>query len=249
MQADLKCFAALGVHGTCAVTAVTAQNTVGISAIHPVPPEVVVAQIEAVISDLRPGAAKTGMLGNGEVLRQVAGQAALPGFPPLVVDPALRATSGDRLLEKTAELEYLSLLFPLATVVTPNLAETAILVGRPVTSLEDMAQAARQLHHHGPEVVVIKGGHLGGSESVDVVFDGQEITLLSAPRRNSRNLAGTGCTFSAAITAYLALGLQPIEAITAAKHFVREAIEGSMDWTLGAGQGPLDPSGWTRRPG
>lgn len=244
LQADLRCFAALGVHGTCAITAVTAQNTVGVHSVQPLLPSLVDAQLAAVMSDLTPAAAKTGMLATTEIMEVVASWAALPGFPALVVDPVMIASSGARLLDEKAERAFLSLLFPLATVATPNLHEAARLVGSPVTNLDEMTGAARQLHRRGPRWVVITGGHLGGSVAADVVFDGCEITVLRQPRVDSRNLHGTGCTFSAAIAAHLALGHAPLEAIAAAKHFVSAAIRGARDWSLGAGEGPLDPNGW-----
>ncbi|MGH9129677.1 MAG: bifunctional hydroxymethylpyrimidine kinase/phosphomethylpyrimidine kinase [Acidimicrobiales bacterium] len=245
IQADLRCFAALGVHGACAVTAVTAQDTVGVQAIHEVPPDITDAQIAAVLEDLKPRAVKTGMLASVATLEVVAARAATPGFPPLVVDPVLVSSSGRRLVEGEAELAYLSLLFPLATVVTPNLAEAAILVARPISTPDDMAEAARQIQRRtGAAVVVVKGGHLAGPEALDVVFDGRCTTWLSEPRVATANLHGTGCTFSAAITAYMASGQAPPEAITRAKAYVSAAIRGAARWSLGSGQGPLDHLGW-----
>jgi hydroxymethylpyrimidine/phosphomethylpyrimidine kinase len=247
LQADLRCFAALGVHGTCALSAVTAQNTAAVLAIHRVPPEVVDAQIAAVVADLAPKATKTGMLASIEIMAVVAAHAARGAFPFLVVDPVMSASTGTDLLDMDARGAYLHLLFPWASVVTPNMAEAGLLLGRPITSLEEMAEAARQLHRSGSRVVVITGGHLQeGPDAIDVVFDGRNLTQLCAPRIETTNLHGTGCSFSAAITAHLALGVAPLEAIAAAKSYVTTAIQGARTWSLGAGAGPLDQLGWSR---
>lgn len=246
LQADLRCFAALGVHGTCAVTAVTAQNTLGIRELHVVPAQVVDAQMAAVLEDLRPAAVKTGMLSTTAIMEAVAARAAAGSLPRLVVDPVMFSSSGTGLLEEQACLAYLGLLFPFATVVTPNLAEAAHLVGRELVTLDDMAGAARQLQRTGALVVVVKGGHLPGPDACDVVFDGSQLSLLRSERLTSTNLAGTGCTFSAAITSYLAAGLAPMEAVSAAKGFVSRAIKGAARWALGAGVGPLDQLNWSR---
>lgn len=245
LQADLKCFAALRVHGTCAATAVTAQNTVGVRRIHVIPPQVVDDQIAAVIEDLAPSATKTGMLAGMATMEVVAARAAAGSLPRLVVDPVMVSSSGDRLLDADAQQAYLQLLFPLATVVTPNLLEASGLLGWALTSVEDMAEAARRLHDSGAQVVVVKGGHLPGAEACDVVFDGLGITVLSSPRIATANLHGTGCTFSAAVTAHLAAGLLPVDAVVAAKDFVDAAIRGAAEWSLGAGPGPLDHFGWS----
>lgn len=245
LQADLRCFAALGVHGTCAVTAVTAQNTVGVRQVHAMAPEVVDDQLAAVIEDLRPVAVKTGMLASTAIMEVVGARAAAGSLPQLVVDPVMASSSGAWLLEEDAHLAYLRLLFPFATVVTPNLPEAARLVGRDITSIDDMAAAARDLQRTGAQVVVVKGGHLPGADACDVVFDGTQLTLLRSERLTSANVAGTGCTFSAAITCYLAAGRSPMEAVSSAKHFVSRAIKGAERWRLGAGRGPLDQLNWS----
>jgi len=240
IQADLATFAAFGVHGTSAVTALTAQNTIGVQGVHVVPPAFVDLQLRSVLDDFTVGAAKTGMLATAEIISIVARRAAADELPNLVVDPVMIATSGHRLLDPDAERAYLDALFPHAVVVTPNVFEAELLVGRTLAGIDELAEAARQLYARGPRYVVIKGGHLSGNESVDVVFDGTDIEFLHAPRVASVNTHGTGCTFSAAITARLALGDPPDRAISVAKRYITSAIEAAAGWRLGHGHGPVD---------
>ncbi len=249
LQADLKTFAALGVFGTSAVTAVTAQNTVGVQAVHVIPPPMVEAQIAAVMDDLRPAAAKTGMLATASTMAVVAGRARRGELPPLVVDPVMVSSTGSRLLDSEAERAYLDSLFPYATVVTPNLREASLLVGRDLADLDDMAKAARQLHETGAGLVVVKGGHLPGAEAIDVVFDGQGLHHLRSAWVDTRNVHGTGCTLSAATAAWMALGLEPLPALQRAKDFVAGALVRASRWTLGGGHGPLDHFGWAAEHG
>jgi hydroxymethylpyrimidine/phosphomethylpyrimidine kinase len=237
IQADLKTFAAHGVHGTSAVTAVTAQNSVTVAASFALPAEMVVAQIEAVASDMPVAAAKTGMLANSEIVAAVAEAVARLRIPHLVVDPVMVAKGGDRLLDPEAVEAYVLRLFPLAAVITPNLLEAEALLGRPVRSLEDMRRAARELKEHGPRAVLVKGGHLEG-DPVDVFHDGRRLEELPAPRIHTKNTHGTGCTYSAAIAARLALGADLLEAVRGAKEYVTEAIRGA--YSVGKGHGPLD---------
>jgi hydroxymethylpyrimidine/phosphomethylpyrimidine kinase len=244
LQADLKTFAALGVFGTSAVTAVTAQNTLGVQALHVIPPPVVDAQIGAVLDDLHPGAAKTGMLATARTMAVVAARARSGELPPLVVDPVMVSSAGSRLLDVDAERAYLGSLFPFAAVVTPNLREASLLVGRDLADPDDMAKAARQLHETGAGLVVVKGGHLPGPEAVDVVFDGVEVHYLRSAWVDTYNVHGTGCTLSAATAAHLARGTDPLAALRAAKDFVTTALAGASRWTLGRGHGPLDHFGW-----
>lgn len=244
VQADLKTFAAHGVFGTSAITAVTAQNTLGVQAIHLVPTEHVDAQITSVVADLRPAAVKTGLLATAATVAAVAGRAARGELPNLVVDPVMVATTGRRLLEPDAERAYLELLVPQALVVTPNLREASVLVQRELSSVDDMTVAARRLAETGARYVVIKGGHLAGPEAVDVVWDGTDARVLSAPRVATANVHGTGCTLSAAMAANLALGVAPFDAVERAKTFLTRALEGAAGWTLGSGQGPVDAMGW-----
>jgi hydroxymethylpyrimidine/phosphomethylpyrimidine kinase len=237
IQADLRTFAAHGLHGTSAITAVTAQNTVAVVDYVALDPRMVVAQIDAVASDIPLAAVKTGMLANRAIVEAVAEALARLRLPHLVVDPVMVAKSGDRLLDPAAEAAYRERLLPLADVVTPNLAEAEALLGRPVRSLEAMAEAARDLHAQGPRAVVVKGGHLEG-DPVDVFFDGRRMERLPAPRIATRNTHGTGCTLSAAIAARLALGHELLEAVRGAKAYLTEALRGA--YTLGRGAGPVD---------
>ena len=237
IQADLRTFAAHGLHGASAITAVTAQNTVAVVDYVALEPRMVMAQIDAVASDMPVAAVKTGMLATRPIVEAVAEAIARWRLPHLVVDPVMVAKSGDRLLDSAAEAAYRDRLFPLAEVVTPNLAEAEALLGRPVRSVEAMAQAARDLRALGPRSVLVKGGHLEG-DPVDVFFDGQRTEELRAPRIATRNTHGTGCTLSAAIAARLALGADARAAVRDAKAYLTEALRGA--YTLGRGAGPVD---------
>jgi hydroxymethylpyrimidine/phosphomethylpyrimidine kinase len=237
IQADLRTFAAHGVHGASAVTAVTAQNSVAVTAVAALEPRMVAAQIEAVASDMAVAAAKTGMLANRGIIEAVAESVARFAIPHLVVDPVMVAKSGGRLLDPAAERGYVELLFPVAAVITPNLAEAEALLGREVRSLEGMHEAARRLHDLGARAVVVKGGHLTG-DAVDVFYDGRRLEEVPAPRIPTRNTHGTGCTFSAAIAARLALGQDLLEAVRGAKAYLTEAIRRS--YAVGHGPGPVD---------
>ncbi|WP_432977261.1 bifunctional hydroxymethylpyrimidine kinase/phosphomethylpyrimidine kinase [Dactylosporangium sp. CA-233914] len=240
IQADLKTFAAHGVFGTSVITALTAQNTVGVRAISAVDPGFVAAQLEAVLDDLPVAAVKTGMLATPETVALVARMA--PRLPGLVVDPVLVASSGDRLFTADAERAYLDLLFPHATVVTPNLREASVLLGREVLDADDAVKAAADLAAYGPRCVVVKGGHLRDSaEAVDAVWYDGRASLMTAPWITTANNHGTGCTFAAATAARLASGSSLIEALEGAKSYVHNALARSAGWTLGAGHGPL---GW-----
>ena len=250
LQADLKTFAALGVYGTSAVTALTAQSTLGVSGVLPVPGEFVAAQVEAVLGDFTVRAVKTGMLGTAEVVEVVAGLAGAGRLPQLVVDPVMVASSGDRLLEQAAEQAYVGLLLPLAHVLTPNLVEAEVLLGGSIRTLADQREAARALGALGPRVVVVKGGHAtsdSAGEAVDVVWDGREVTELRAPRLDTANTHGTGCTFAAAVAAGLAHGRPVGAAVTGAKAYVGRALAGGAGWRRGSGHGPLDHLGGTSR--
>jgi hydroxymethylpyrimidine/phosphomethylpyrimidine kinase len=247
IQADLRTFAAHGVHGASALTAVTAQNSVTVTDYVALSPGMVVAQIDAVASDMPVAAAKTGMLANREIVEAVADAVRRLALPHVVVDPVMVAKGGARLLDREAERAYAGHLFPLAEVLTPNLHETEALVGRPVHTREAMREAARALHARGPRVVVVKGGHLPGDEAVDVFFDGERLEELAAPRVDTPHTHGTGCTYSAAIAARLALGAPPLEAVRAAKGWLTEAIRGG--YAVGRGHGPVDHLHALRRRG
>jgi hydroxymethylpyrimidine/phosphomethylpyrimidine kinase len=244
IAADLGTFQAHGVYGTLAVTALTAQDTKGVHGVHACPAGFVREQIMAVLGDLPVRATKTGMLANVEIVEVVTGLAAGGLLPSLVVDPVMVASSGDPLLAGDGVGAYRRLIAH-AFVVTPNLPEASLLVDGEIGDLGSMSEAARALGELGPAVVVVKGGHLllhGGpaDEAVDVVYDGNAITVLRAPAVASNNVHGSGCTLSAAIAALLARGAGAIEAVSGAKDFVSRAIAGSAAWQLGQGHGPLD---------
>ncbi|HEY8425746.1 MAG TPA: bifunctional hydroxymethylpyrimidine kinase/phosphomethylpyrimidine kinase [Limnochordales bacterium] len=238
IQADLKTFFALGVYGMSAITALTAQNTRGVQAVHEVPAEMVAQQIDSVATDIGIDAAKTGMLASAAIVEAVADRVRVHGLRQLVVDPVMVAKSGDPLLAADAVEAVRRLLLPAALVVTPNLPEAARLTGLTVDSPEAMREAARRLHAMGARYVVVKGGHRldRREEAVDLVFDGSSFVELAGPRFDTPHTHGTGCTFSAAIAAYLARGLEPVEAIRQAKAFVTRAIRAAVP--LGAGHGP-----------
>ena len=250
IAADLRTFAALGVFGTLAVTAVTAQNSVEVREVHPLPPSAVVAQIEAVTDDLHPKAAKTGMLAVPGIVVAVAELARAGALPPLVVDPVLVASSGAALCEDDAVAAYRRALLPVAAVVTPNLSEASVLLGRPVTTLAEQREAARRLGELAPRVVV-KGGHPVEDQAglaIDVYFDGERLEELTRPRLDAPGAHGSGCTFAAAIAAGLARGQSVGEAVVGANAYVHAALAGSVRWHLGAGHGPLDHLGWGDEP-
>ncbi len=236
IQADLKTFSANGVYGMSAVTSVTAQNTVGVYAVHNLPPEAVAAQIESVLSDIGAQAIKTGMLGNAEIITAVAD--ALRGYRdiPLVVDPVMTAKSGDVLLESAAVSTLIERLFPLAAVITPNLDEARELTGIEASDVEGMKTIARKLFEMGPRHVVVKGGHLEGP-AVDVLYDGTDFHSFEAERVDTRNTHGTGCTFASAIAAGLAKGAGVAAAVNDAKSYLTGALRHAVP--MGRGHGPV----------
>jgi hydroxymethylpyrimidine/phosphomethylpyrimidine kinase len=237
IQADLRTFAAHRVHGTSALTAITAQNSVGVTAWTALEPAMVVAQIEAVATDMPVAAAKTGMLATAAIVEAVADAAARLRLAPLVVDPVMVAKSGDRLIDVAAERAYVERLLPRATLLTPNLHEAAALLRRPVRDVPEMRDAARDLAAMGARAVLVKGGALAG-DAVDVFFDGTRLVDLTAPRIDTRNVHGTGCTLSAAIAARLALGADLLDAVRSAKAFLTEALRAS--YAVGKGRGLPD---------
>ncbi|HUZ20204.1 MAG TPA: bifunctional hydroxymethylpyrimidine kinase/phosphomethylpyrimidine kinase [Acidimicrobiales bacterium] len=242
IAADLKTFAAHGVFGTMAITAVTAQDTAKVHGVVVLEPEEVALQIDAVLGDFHVGAAKTGMLATLPIVEMLAERAAAGRLPPLVVDPVMIASSGAELIEGDSRSAYKRLL-PYALVTTPNLAEAEFLLGREIRDLPAMRDAARALCDLGVAVAVVKGGHLAGPRSVDVVCGGGELVELSDEKVETRNVHGTGCTLSAAIAANLSLGLPVAAAIAGAKRYVAQVIRRSAAWELGAGPGPLDHFG------
>ncbi len=237
IQADLKTFAAIGVHGASAVAAVTAQNTERVVEARALPAEWVATQIDAVLDDLPVAAVKTGMLGDAEVVRAVAAALARRRVPNRVVDPVLVSSSGTPLLADGA-LEVLRRdLLPLATVLTPNLPEAAALAGMSVETPAQIEEAARRLAGLGATWVVIKGGHAPGRRVVDVVFDGSTFHRIDGPRLETRSTHGTGCTLSAAIAAWLARGAAPLDAVARARRYLEGALAAARP--LGRGRGPL----------
>jgi hydroxymethylpyrimidine/phosphomethylpyrimidine kinase len=237
IQADLKTFEAHGVFGTSVVTAITAQNTEGVTAVHAVPTAVVRAQIDAVVNDLRPAAVKTGMLASLGLIETVVAGIDEHDLAPVVVDPVMVATSGDRLLDRDAESTLVNLLVPRATIVTPNLAEAEILAGGPVRSVDDMEAAAAEIATGGATAVLVKGGHLDADTLVDLLWHDGRVRRWEHEKIRTRHTHGTGCTLSAAIAARLALGDNLEAAVDGALGYVHRAIAAAPG--LGVGHGPL----------
>ncbi len=240
IQADLKTFSALGVYGAAALTSLTAQNTREVRAIHVPPVEFLAQQLDCVFEDLDIAATKLGMLSNEHVVATVASALRRHAARNVVLDPVMVSKGGAPLLSDTAVDALRRELVPLASVLTPNLPEAAVMLGlaeREVLAAPE--RACERLVALGCRAVVLKGGHAGGAHSDDLYFDGTSFTQLPARRTLSENTHGTGCTFSAAIAAYLALGKPRLEAVQFAKRYVTAAIEGSKDWKLGRGHGPV----------
>ncbi len=263
IQADLKTIHQFGVYGMSVITALTAQNTQGVQGIHEVPAAFVRQQLESVYSDIRADAVKTGMLSSEPIIREVASFLDSVHAQQVVVDPVMVAKGGSRLLSEDAVEALQRTLLPLAYMVTPNLPEAEVLCGYPLKDWEACHQAARDIANLGPRVVIIKGGHApvewshevpGGVDVedhpvVDIVYHSGEFTYFATPRIETKNTHGTGCTFSAAVTAMLARGAALLEAIAAAKAFVFRAIEGGRNWDVGTGHGPTDHSAPVGSPG
>jgi len=238
IQADLKTFAALGIYGTSAITAVTAQNTQGVTDVLELPVGLVVAQIDAVVLDIGVQAAKTGMLASSAIIEAVAESVARHRIDRLVVDPVMVAKGGARLLREDAVEALRRRLVPLAAVITPNLPEVEVLLARRVRSLEERRQAARDLVAMGARAAIVKGGH-AETDVTDVFWDGQRLAELEGDRVQTANTHGSGCVFSAAIAAALAKGFDPLTAATMAKAFVQGAIANGLE--IGHGHGPVNP--------
>jgi hydroxymethylpyrimidine/phosphomethylpyrimidine kinase len=238
IQADLKTFAALGVHGTSAITAVTAQNTRGVAGFVELPLDIIRAQIDEVVGDLAPAAAKTGMLASREIIEVVATALEELGVPNLVVDPVMVAKGGARLLREDAVEGLRGRLIPRAAVLTPNMPEAEVLLGRRILSRAEREQAARDLLLLGCRSVVVKGGHAEDG-AADAFFDGDQLVWLEAARVRTDNTHGSGCVFSAAVAAGMARGMTALEAVLEAKAFVTGAIEHSLQ--IGHGHGPVNP--------
>jgi hydroxymethylpyrimidine/phosphomethylpyrimidine kinase len=241
IQADLKTFAAQRCYGASVITAVTAQNTLGVDDVHQLPGAAVASQLDAVLDDLTVAAVKTGMLGTPEVADVVAARARAGDLPNLVVDPVLISSTGHP-LGVVAAFER---LLPYAVVTTPNVAEASALVGRPVTTPAEMAEAATALAAGGPRHVVVTGGDLpDGDEAIDAMWTDGEVRFLRGPRIPTGNVHGSGCTFASAIAAQLAMGRPVVTAVELAKSYVARALAGGAEWRIGGGIGPLDHFGW-----
>jgi hydroxymethylpyrimidine/phosphomethylpyrimidine kinase len=237
IQADLKTFAAHGVYGTCAITAVTAQNTVGVNGFEALSADLVTAQIEAVVSDIGAQAAKTGMLPNAAIVEAVAATVAALDIPLLVVDPVMIAKSGDRLIDDEAIGAMRAELFRRAFVVTPNIPEAEALASMRIRSDDDRREAARRILAFGASAVIVKGGHLESAEIRDLLYDGHRFEEFTAPRIQGRSAHGTGCTFAAAIASHLARGTTLRDAVPLAQEYVAGAIRAGL--ALGRGHSPL----------
>ncbi|WP_245941575.1 bifunctional hydroxymethylpyrimidine kinase/phosphomethylpyrimidine kinase [Vallicoccus soli] len=238
LQCDLRTFLCCGVHGTAAVTAVTVQNSLGVTGVHEVPAEVVAAQVEAVVTDIGVGAAKTGMLASRAIIDAVADVVARLGVAPFVVDPVSASMHGEPLLHPDALTAMTGRLFPLATLVTPNVLEARLLTGLPVRDRAGQVEAARALHDLGPRWVLVKGGHLPPDQpAVDVLYDGTDVLELSAERIPTRHVHGTGDALGAATTAWLARGLDLVEALRRGKQYVTAAVADA--YPVGSGVGPV----------
>ncbi|MEU8237926.1 bifunctional hydroxymethylpyrimidine kinase/phosphomethylpyrimidine kinase [Actinoplanes missouriensis] len=235
IQADLKTFAALGAFGTSVLTAITAQNTLGVTAIHAVPADIVAAQLDAVLSDLPVAAVKVGMVSDPAVAKVIAERAG--DLPHLVIDPVMVATAGSRLSDSAV----VGVLLPYAGVLTPNRHEAGALLGRVIETAEEMAEAAAELAKLGPRGVVVTGSEL----AVDVLHVAGETTVLRGSPVETRNNHGSGCTFSSAIAVRLAAGDSVPEAVMTAKDYVNRGLRGGASWQLGAGPGPLDHFAWS----
>ncbi|MBA2124626.1 bifunctional hydroxymethylpyrimidine kinase/phosphomethylpyrimidine kinase [Hyphomicrobium methylovorum] len=241
IQADLKTFSAFGVYGASVITALTAQNTRGVTGIFSIPVEFIADQFHAVVSDLSVSAIKTGMLGDAATVEAVARLLGEKPGLPVIVDPVMVATSGDVLLPPSAVEAVRTVLIPRATLITPNIPEAATLLGcSPATSTEEMREQAEKLMQLGCAAILLKGGHAIGDEAIDVFFDGSDHHILTRPRVETSNTHGTGCTLSAAIAAGIAMGREPYDAVSDAKSFVWNALVSGAERKIGHGHGPLD---------
>ena len=239
IQADLKAFSALGAYGMAVITALTAQNTQGVRSFQAVEPNFVAEQIDAVFADVRVDAVKIGMVATAEIAAAVADRLRHHAGRNVVVDPVMVAKSGHHLLREDAVAALRDTLVPMARVITPNLPEAGVLLGADApATLAEMRHAVRELHRLGSEWVLLKGGHLAGVHSTDLLFDGKEVTELRAPRIDTRNTHGTGCTSSSAIAALLPR-FEMVEAVSRAKAYLTGAIMASDQLTVGSGHGPV----------
>lgn len=239
IQADIKTMSAIGCYAMSVITSITAQNTCGVKEVLPLPIGLVRSQLEAVLEDIPPLAIKTGMLFNSEIIQSVADILSQVNIP-LVIDPVMVATSGDRLIDDTAIEMLTSRLLPLSTLITPNLQEAEVLTGIEITSHDSLEKAGKWFLTHGARAVLIKGGHTWENEATDYLFSKDGYETFSHSRIESRNTHGTGCTLSSAITAYLAQGEPLSNAVALGKEYLTEALLSGKDMSIGQGHGPVD---------
>jgi hydroxymethylpyrimidine/phosphomethylpyrimidine kinase len=246
IQADLKTFQELGTFGMSVITALTAQNTQGVHGVYPQTKEAIVAQMDAVLSDIGTDAVKTGMLFSSEIIEAIAQKLREYHVNKIVVDPVMVAKGGQSLLQEEAIEAVRKYLLPLSMVITPNIPEAEVIIGeKGISDIKDMEEAARKIHSLGAQNVVLKGGHLSGEESTDVLYDGHSFTYFPVRRFQTKNTHGTGCTFAAAIAAGLAKGQNVVEATHVAKEFINCAIEYSL--AIGQGIGPTNHGAYRNR--
>ncbi len=241
IQADLKTFSALGCYGMSVITALTAQNTTGVRSVHPVPALFVEEQLQAVLEDIVPDAVKIGMTHSLETIQTMARLLTRYELKSIVLDPVMISQSGDPLMDTGAVDAITSALMPLAAVVTPNIPEAEAILNRRIMTEQDMIQAAQELSLFGSQAILLKGGHLKGEKSPDILFISKEnrLVTLEAERIETRNNHGTGCTLSSAIAAFLARGFSLVEAVKKAKAYLTEAIKKGTDYSIGHGHGPV----------
>lgn len=240
IEADIKTISALGCYASVAITAVTAQNTLGVRSICKVTPDVVADQIAAVMDDLHPQAIKIGMVNDAETIRAIATTLCRYPLPPMIIDPVMVSTSGSRLMEPDALSLFQATLLPLSTLLTPNIPEAELLAGRPIHGLEDMKAAARQIQQMGPKAVLVKGGHGQGREKTDLLLIDGSFHTFSSATISTRNTHGTGCTLSSAIASFVARGQGICEAVASAKAYLYEALRAGADVSVGEGHGPVN---------
>ena len=239
IQADLKTFQAFNVFGTSVITSVTSQNTLGVRSIHDVPSNIVADQIDIIMEDIGTDAAKIGMVSNKAIIDVIADRVKKHKIEKLVIDPVMIAKSGARLLKENVEKVLIEKLLPTAALITPNVFEAEIISGAKIRDIEDAKESARTIHRMGIKIVLLKGGHIPGEKAIDILFDGKEYTYYESERIDTKNTHGTGCTFSAAITAGLSKGMDIYNAVKVAKEYITRAIKNAPS-NIGTGHGPLN---------
>jgi len=239
IQADIKSFSANGVFGMSAITAITAQNTTGVQGYVDVPLEYIAMQIDSVFADIRPDAVKTGMLSNPQTVALVAQKLKEYKADNIVIDPVMIAKGGSLLLQKEAVQNMVGMLFPLATIITPNIPEAEFITGKKIVSSADMQEICLDLNDMGAKCVLLKGGHMGTEEANDLLFDGEKFHTFTSKRIKTHNTHGTGCTLASAIAANLAKGFSVYDAVASAKEYIQGAIEHADELNIGSGHGPL----------